>query len=50
MFVDETYTAKFEVIEVIKEKHRAKIRTTVTGKNDEIVQLGEALIMNKEKI
>lgn len=50
MFVDEIYTAKFEVIEVIREKHRAKIRTTVFGKNEEIVQLGEALIMNKEKI
>ncbi|OFX41690.1 MAG: dehydrogenase [Bacteroidetes bacterium GWA2_32_17] len=50
MFTDEIYTAKFEVLEVMREKHRAKIKTTVLNDKEEIIQIGEALIMNKEKI
>lgn len=48
-FVDTTYYAEFEVIE-IQPKHRALIRTEVKDNNGTLIVSGEALVSNKDKI
>ncbi len=50
MYEDETYTAKFTVLEVIPEKHRAKIETLILDKDGKIITSGEAVVMNPTKI
>jgi len=49
MYVDTVYTANFEVLEVL-EKNRARISTTILSKEEKKVVVGEAVIMNVEKI
>ncbi len=50
MFVDETYDAVFEVKELINEKNRAIILTTIFNSEGKSVLSGEATIMNTEAI
>lgn len=50
MFVDETYVAVFKVAEVVVEKHRAKIETTVLDKDNKTIIAGDALVMNPTRI
>jgi len=50
MFEDEIYTAKFTVLEVIPEKHRAKIETLILDKEGKPITSGEATVMNPNKI
>jgi len=50
MFEDEIYTAKFTVLEVIPEKHRAKIETLILDKEGKSITSGEATVMNPNKI
>ncbi len=47
MFVNVTYGATVEVLEVIKEKGRARLRTFIKDQSGEIVLDGEALIQNE---
>lgn len=49
MYVDTLYSARFEVLEIL-EKNRARISTTILTKEDKKVVVGEAVIMNIEKI
>jgi acyl dehydratase len=50
MFEDETYTAKFTVLEVFPEKHRARIETLILDKEGKTITSGEAMVMNPTKI
>lgn len=50
MYVDENYEATFEVKEIIKEKNRAIILTTITNSEGKAVLSGEAIIMNTSAI
>ncbi len=50
MFEDDVYTAKFTVLEVIPEKHRAKIETLILDKEGKTITSGEAMVMNPTKI
>jgi len=50
MYVNESYEAFFEVIEVDREKHRAKIATKILSIDSKETINGEALIMHVEKI
>ena len=50
MYVDEPYQAIFEVKELIKEKNRAIISTTILNGDGKAVLTGEATIMNTEAI
>lgn len=50
MFVEEVYTANFEIIEHDKKKNRAKVKTTITNEHEIITLTGEALIQNTEKL
>ena len=49
MYVDMTYEAQFEVLE-IQEKNRARIATTIVNSEGKKIVVGEAVIMNTEKI
>lgn len=49
MYVDITYEAHFEVMEIL-EKNRARISTTIFTNEGKKVVVGEALVMNIEKI
>lgn len=46
MYVEEQYLANFEIISVIKDKKRAKVKTQVLDINDDILIDGEALIQH----
>jgi acyl dehydratase len=50
MYVNTPYTAIFTVKEVIKEKHRAIIETTIVDETNTVCTSGEALVLNTEKI
>ncbi|MEM4326474.1 MAG: MaoC family dehydratase [Candidatus Pacearchaeota archaeon] len=50
MYEDEAYTAQFTVLEVIPEKHRAKIETLILDKDGKTITSGEAVVMNSTKI
>jgi len=50
MFTEESYVAKFEVLEHNVEKNRALVKTSIFNSNKEEVVLGEALIQNKNLI
>jgi len=50
MYVDEKYEAIFEVKEIIKEKNKAIISTTIHNKEGKAVLTGEATIMNTIEI
>lgn len=50
MYVEENYEAIFEVKEIIKEKNRAIISTTITNSEGKAVLSGEAIIMNSNAI
>ena len=49
MYVDITYDAHFEVLEIL-EKNRARISTTILSQEGKKVVVGEAVVMNIEKI
>ena len=49
MYVDVIYEAHFEVMEIL-EKNRARISTTILTNEDKKVVVGDAVIMNIEKI
>ncbi len=49
MYVDTTYIAQFEVLE-IQDKNRAKILTNIVNSEGKKIVVGEAIIMNIEKI
>jgi len=50
MYENEVYTAKFTVLEVIPDKHRAKIETLILDKDGKTITSGEAMILNPNKI
>ncbi len=51
MYVDIDYTAEFKVIELIKDKNRAVVETTIKDKlTGKVCTTGEATVMNSEKI
>ena len=50
VFIDEMYTARFVVLEVLSEKNRARVSCSLTNEQNEVCIEGDALIMNKEKI
>ena len=50
MYVDEKYEAIFEVKEIIKEKNRAIVSTTITNSEGVAVLSGEAIILNPSEI
>jgi 3-hydroxybutyryl-CoA dehydratase len=49
MYVDITYDAHFEVLEIL-EKNRARISTSILSQEGKKVVVGEAIVMNIEKI
>ncbi len=49
MYVDVIYEAHFEVMEIL-EKNRARISTTILTNEGKKVVVGEAIVMNIEKI
>ncbi len=49
MFIDTVYVAMFEVIE-IHEKNRARISTCIINSEEKKVVIGEAVVMNLDKI
>ena len=49
MLVENTYTAQFEVLE-IQDKNRARIATNIVNNEGKKVVVGEAVVMNIEKI
>jgi hypothetical protein len=49
MYVDVIYEAHFEVMEIL-EKNRARISTSILTNESKKVVVGEALVMNIEKI
>lgn len=50
MYVNETYEAYFEITEIDREKHRAKVLTKIINVDSKETMNGEALIMHVEKI
>ena len=50
VFIDEEYSAKFVVSEIIPEKNRAKVFCSLISSSGEICIEGDSLIMNKHKI
>ncbi len=50
MYVEEPYEATFEVVEIISEKNRAIITTSISNNEGKIVLSGEATLMNVDKI
>ena len=49
MYVDTLYDAQFEVLEIL-DKNRARISTSILTKEGKKVVVGEAVVMNIEKI
>ena len=49
MLVNTNYTAHFEVLEIDREKHRAKINTSVLNEDGKKVVDGSAILMHTEK-
>jgi hypothetical protein len=49
MYVDTMYSAHFEVLEIL-EKNRARISTAILTQEGKKVVVGEAVVMNLEKI
>jgi acyl dehydratase len=50
MFVDTEYRAQFKVLEIIKERNRARIETLILNKENEHMITGEALVKNSKAI
>ncbi len=50
VFVENDYVAKFEVIEINEEKHRARIRCILEDAEGKIAIEGEAKIQHKERL
>jgi acyl dehydratase len=50
MYVNHTYEAIFEVKEIIADKHRATISTSIKNPEGKLVVIGEALLMNTNVI
>lgn len=50
MYVEEVYTANFEITEHDKKRNRAKVKMTITNEHGNITLTGEALIPNTEKL
>ncbi len=46
MYAGDVYVARFEVVEVDREKHRAKITTTIVNHENKIVIVGDATLMH----
>lgn len=46
MYTNKKYTAVFNVLDHIKERHRALVQTEILNINNEIVVTGEALLQN----
>jgi 3-hydroxybutyryl-CoA dehydratase len=46
MFTDVNYTAFFEVIDVMKDKNRALVKTEIKDSNEQLIIGGEALIQH----
>ena len=46
IYTERNYTAKFAVLEVIKNKNRARVETVIHDDTDTTVLIGEALIQN----
>ena len=49
VFVENDYTAKFEVIEINEEKHRGVIKCTLEDTEGNAAIIGEAKLMHKER-
>lgn len=49
VFVEQRYTAKFEVIELIEEKHRATIQCILEDQEGKPAIMGTAKLLHKEK-
>ena len=49
VFVENDYTAKFEVIEINEEKHRGVIKCTLEDAEGKAAIIGEAKLMHKER-
>ncbi|HHT04443.1 MAG TPA: MaoC family dehydratase [Bacteroidales bacterium] len=49
VFVENDYTAKFEVIEINDEKHRGVIKCTLEDAEGKAAIIGEAKLMHKER-
>ena len=49
VFVEQNYTAKFEVIELIEEKHRATIQCILEDQEGKPAIMGTAKLLHKEK-
>ena len=50
MYVDQSYKARVEVKELYAEKHRALLNTSILDENGKKVIVGEALVLNTEKL
>lgn len=50
MYVDTPYEAVFTVKEILKDKHRAIIETTIIDSTGTVCTTGEATVMNIERI
>jgi acyl dehydratase len=50
MFIGEKYTAVFDFTDVDPVKHRARVQTKVVDKNNNAIIIGEAMIMNPNRI
>ena len=50
MYIGEKYTAVFDFTSVDKVKHRAKVETKIIDKNNNPIIVGEALVMNINRI
>jgi len=50
MYIGEKYIAVFDFTEVDVTKHRAKVQTKITDLNNNAIILGEALVLNHNKI
>ena len=49
VFVEKDYIAKFEVIEIVEEKHRGIIKCTLEDSEGKVAISGQAKLMHKEQ-
>ena len=45
VFIDDEVTLRLEVLELISEKNRVRLKTSFTNRNDETIITGEAVVM-----
>ena len=50
MYIGVKYTALFDFIDVDVTKHRAKVQTKIVDMDNNVIILGEALVLNQHKI